>query len=164
MLTVEVRKVELDMLPEAAGTVGRQEGAETGEAAGSRHGHLWCVTYCHVLCVMFLTPRLTELDKALNWASFCKWSPTVTKCHQRSYLAPKCWWYVCHWPKLSRSCRFSRKMFAFHTKISRALERAWSERLDTSHEHLDITGAFLSHVTHDHNEGNKTLRDHVTHQ
>ena len=36
------------MLPEAARTVGRQEGAETGEAAGSGHGHVWCVT-CHVL-------------------------------------------------------------------------------------------------------------------
>ena len=28
---------------------------------------------------------------------------------------------------------------------------------------IHLTGAFLSHVTHDHHEGNKTLRDHVTH-
>ena len=45
------------MLPEAAGTVGRQEGAETGEAAGSGHGHVSRVMFFflngHVSRVMF---------------------------------------------------------------------------------------------------------------
>ena len=41
-LTIEVREVELvgHLLPEAAGAVGRQQGAQAREAAGPRHSHV----------------------------------------------------------------------------------------------------------------------------
>ena len=46
-------------------------------------------------------------------------------------------------------CRFSRKMFAFHTKISRSSGLgAWSERLDRCHERLRRNwGILISRVT-----------------
>ena len=45
-LTIEVREVELvgHLLPEAAGAVGRQQGAQAREAAGPRHRHVSRVT------------------------------------------------------------------------------------------------------------------------
>ena len=77
-LTVEVWEVELDMFSEAPGAVWRQKRTQTGEAAGSGHGHV-----SRVMRDKLRSLRLTDMMMEAELNTFLQ----LSVCHKMSAQA-----------------------------------------------------------------------------